>query len=251
MDRREAKEKTEEYLKDMDTSHKNVLEQAIERYSQAKKDAEDEFKQALEIIILEAREGKIRGERKLNEVCGAFKQKLHNYYKDTTKQDLNAIKKLKNKIADVEESIKKSTLLLEEAKKENKEWKQKAKFKIENGNKREIVAKFNACPLKLMKALKIHEKTEKLALENQNLLKQIKSITEQTTNLRRHFTTALGKVRDSAEMKVAFLDKKLNFILEEEANKTAVSNPSVLSPKEIPDTVGSMSGTETPYSNVL
>lgn len=215
MGRREAKERNEECLRDMGFSLEKVLEKAIERYGHAKKEAEVEFKQALEMINFEAREGKIRGERNFNEACMSFKQKLHNYYKEITKQDLETIKKLKNKIVEIEESIKKSKSLLEKAKEEEKELKQNAKFKINNRNSG-IAVKYDAGPFRLMEAVKIHNKTEKLALDNQNLEKQIKDITEKTKNLKREFTTALGKVRDSAEMKVEFLDKKLNFIVDGE-----------------------------------
>lgn len=247
MGRRESKERNEECLRDMDSSQEKVLEQAIERYGHAKIEAEVEFKQALEMINFEAREGKIRGERKFNEACMSFKQKLHNYYKEITKQDLETIKKLKNKIVKIEESIKKSKSLFEKAKEEEKELKRKAKSKI-NNRIGDIAAKFDAGPFRIMEAFKIHNKTEKLTLDNQNLDKQIKDITEKTKNLKRQFTTALGKVRDSAEMKVNFLDKKLNFIAHGEENETVVDS-TVPSSSERLSSEDSMSRIETPYSD--
>lgn len=247
MGRREAKERNEECLRDMGSSQEKVLEQAIERYGHAKIEAEVDFKQALEMINFEAREGKIRGERNFNEACMSFKQKLHNYYKEITKQDLETIKKLKNKIVKIEESIKKSKSLFEKAKEEEKELKRKAKSKINNRNG-DIYAKFDAGPFRIMEAFKIHNKTEKLSLDNQNLDKQIKDITEKTKNLKRQFTTALGKIRDSAEMKVEFLDKKLNFIVDGDENETAVDS-TITSSSERLSSEESMSRTETPYSD--
>lgn len=244
MGRREAKERNEDCLKDMGSSQENILEQAIKRYGHAKKEAEVEFQQALEMINFEAREGKISSERNFDEICMSFKQKLHNYYKEITKQDLETIKKLKNKIVKIEESIKISKSHLDEAKEEEKELKRKAKFKINNYNG-DITVKFDAGPFRIMEAFKIHNKIEKLALDNQNLEKQIKDITEKTKNLKRQFTTALGKIRDSAEMKVEFLDKKLKFIENGEENEasTVPSSPERLSLE------GSMSRTQTPCSD--
>lgn len=218
MSRRESKESNEVYLRDMDDYQKSLMKKAIERFDSSKQETMEEFQRAKEILETRAQEDKIQSEESFRVACEAFKRKLQDYYKEVTKQDFEMIKNLKQSIRKVERNIIHSRLQLEKAQNENKDLKvvsraKTAKREIDDSNS---VARSNASPFKLTQALKMHVDTEKLSIENQNLLEQINDLTEKTNNLRRQFTSTLRKVRESAEVKSFILEKKLNFISEGE-----------------------------------
>lgn len=217
--RRETLEKNEQCIQDMGEHQKNLLEQSVKMFDTVLQETDADFRQAKEIITCEAREAKIMAERAFNDACEGFKEKLHDYYKQITKQDLDTVKKLKREIKKVEEGIENSKFLMQEALKENKALKECAGANLpKKGSK--TVAKFDAGPLKMIEAVKAHNKIEQLALANQNLEEQIKNVMDKTFNLRRQFTLGLKKVRDSAERKVEILHRKLAYILDEKKKKS-------------------------------
>lgn len=232
MARKETQEKNEEYLKAMQDHQKNLLEEAIKKFDTAAEEAHREFVDARETLELEAREGKISGERRLNDACANFKQKLHEYYKEVTRQDLDTIKKLKQDIKRVEENIEKSKLRLKQAREENNFQKTIPKPRFPRPHYSQIFANHDANEVKMTEAFRTHNRLEKLTLKNQELERQIKAVTEETLNLRKQFTLALKRVRDSAEMKATVLERKLNAIMDRNGSESSASDEISYSPEE-------------------
>lgn len=224
MSRKETKETNEVSLKGMDLEQQNLLEQAISRCDRETKETQKVFEESKEAMRLESLENKIRAEKAFNNACQEFKQKLQDYYKKVTKEDIDNIKRVKTDIKNIKDKIMSSKERLADAVEENKRLTELTKSRPKAFIPSSLHQKYDRGHSKLLEACKMHNKIEKLTRENQNLEKQIKDVDDRCCNLRRHFTQALQQVRASLEVKANILDSVSN-----EKDRKAASSPTVQS----------------------
>ncbi|GBM43186.1 hypothetical protein AVEN_50105-2 [Araneus ventricosus] len=170
---------------------------------------------AMKTIETEAQEAKRKAEQEFRNACGSYKQKLQDYYKEITRQDLQAIKDLASKTKNLETTIQSLKTRLREVQEQNAslqaDSRQKRPTKYIPGHSR--IDSKTKLAMKFQKERRIDE----LKKENDLLQDKIKAVEEETVNLRRRFTQALYKVRQSAEMKTRFLESKLQSISKHES----------------------------------
>ncbi|GIY08674.1 dynein regulatory complex subunit 4 [Caerostris darwini] len=210
--RKAATENNNKKLQDMDNHERNLLESSIEAFVATLEKGREINRLAMKTIQGEALEGRRKAEREFRNVCFSYKHKLKDYYKQITKQDLDAIKDLAGKVKKLEATIQSTKLQLQDVQQKNAVLQE---TKRPQGPKRYVPGPSRiSSKLKLAMKREKEKKIERLKKENDALLEKIKETEEETVNLRKHFTQTLYKVRQSAELKTKFLEKKLQALSE-------------------------------------
>ncbi|GBM43184.1 hypothetical protein AVEN_50105-1 [Araneus ventricosus] len=215
MARKTAVENNSKKLKEMDEYERNLLEKSIKAFVAMLEEGSQINRLAMKTIETEAQEAKRKAEQEFRNACGSYKQKLQDYYKEITRQDLQAIKDLASKTKNLETTIQSLKTRLREVQEQNAslqaDSRQKRPTKYIPGHSR--IDSKTKLAMKFQKERRIDE----LKKENDLLQDKIKAVEEETVNLRRRFTQALYKVRQSAEMKTRFLESKLQSISKHES----------------------------------
>ncbi|GFT05422.1 GAS domain-containing protein [Trichonephila clavipes] len=209
MGRMAAMQKNSKKLKDMDRHERDLLEKSIKAFVAMLEEGSQMNRLALKNIQTEALGNRRSIEEQFRTDCNSYREKLHEYYKEITRKDLKVIKEIENKLKTLEKDIQVKQLQLQEIQKQN------ALLKADSYQKSSNRYKFVRSKTNSNTKMKIQKDTEisHLKKENALLLEQIQNIEEETVQLRRNFTQTLYKVRQSAEMKTIFLEKKLHSAL--------------------------------------
>ncbi|GFR03281.1 GAS domain-containing protein [Trichonephila clavata] len=212
MGRMAAMKKNSKRLKDMDRHERDLLEKSIKAFVAMLEEGSQMNRLALKNIQTEALGNRRRTEEQFRTDCRSYREKLHEYYKQITRNDLKVIKETENKLKTLEKDIQAKQLQLQQIQKRN------ALLKTISYQKSSNRYKFVRSKTNSKTKLKLQKDTEisQLKKENALLLEQIQNIEKETVQLRRNFTQSLYKVRQSAEMKTVFLEKKLQSALKSE-----------------------------------
>ncbi|XP_055941742.1 uncharacterized protein LOC129971790 [Argiope bruennichi] len=215
MARKTAVENNSKKLKEMDENERNLLEKSIKAFVAMLEEGSQINRLAIKTIESEAQEAKRKAEQEFRNACGSYKQKLQDYYKEITRQDLQAIKDLTYKAKNLETTIQSLKSRLQEVQQQN------ASLKAASHPKKptKYIPGHSRIDPKTKLAIKLQKekKMDELKKENNLLQNKIKAVEDETVNLRRHFTQVLYKVRQSAEMKTRILERKLKSISNNES----------------------------------
>ncbi|GFU32626.1 GAS domain-containing protein [Nephila pilipes] len=209
MGRMAALEKHSKKLRDVDDYERDLLEKTIKAFVAMLEEGSQMNRLALNSIQNEALENRRSVEQKFRNDCTSYKEKLHEYYKKITKKDLETIKDLESEIKKLETAIQMKQLKLQEIQKQN------ALLKVASYQKGSTRYKSSRSKIdsKTKLKLQVEAKIDRLKKENEVLLEEIRNAEEDTVQLRRNFTRGLCKVRQSADMKITFLERKLKVSL--------------------------------------
>ncbi|GFR03282.1 GAS domain-containing protein [Trichonephila clavata] len=181
-------------LRNMDVK-KHFLKKTIEPFVEIMEEGKQLTRLVSETIQDEALES---SRKEFRNVCSSYKEKLHEYYKELIRQDVEDIRNAKYKSESLEAALKSTQSLL-------KETQQKVILKVNTYKPYESETNSMA-KLKLQKEAEIDE----LKKENAMLLEQIQDVEKEIIQLKKAMTPVLYKIRQSAEMKAAILKKKLS-----------------------------------------
>ncbi|GFY75463.1 GAS domain-containing protein [Trichonephila inaurata madagascariensis] len=190
IERKAAMEKNK--LRNMD-GKKHFLENTIEPFVEIMEEGQQLTRLVSETIQDEALES---SRKEFRDVCTSYKEKLHEYYKELIRQDVEDIRNAKYKAENLEAAFKSTQSLL-------KETQQKALLKVNTYKPYQSEAN-SITELKLQKVAEI----DRLKKENAMLLEQIQNVEKEIVQLRKAMTPVLYKIRQSADMKTAILKKK-------------------------------------------
>ncbi|XP_015920123.1 dynein regulatory complex subunit 4-like [Parasteatoda tepidariorum] len=203
-----------EKIQDLEEHQEKLIEKNTEAFTKMLEDTTFDLKFNIELIETEALETKRIAEHKFRNSCLSYKEQLHEYYKNITKEDLAVIKELKQKIHELEESIKKSKSKLKYIISENRDLETNSERKSGRGTKKLDSAKVIGNDIVISKDFYRQRKIEKLRKENEVLEKEIDRVEKETDNLRCQFTDSLRKIRDSAERKAKLLENKIDVLFD-------------------------------------
>ncbi|GFT05443.1 GAS domain-containing protein [Trichonephila clavipes] len=190
IERKAAMEKNK--LRNMD-GKKHFLEKTVEPFVEIMEEGQQLTRLVSETIQDEALES---SRKEFRDVCSSYKDKLHEYYKELIRQDVEDIRNAKSKVENLEAAFKSTQSLL-------KETQQKALLKVNTYKPYQSEAD-SMTELKLQKVAEI----DRLKKENAMLLEQIQDVEKEIVQLRKAMTPVLYKIRQSADMKATILKKK-------------------------------------------
>lgn len=248
MARKEGMEKNSMKLKETMEFEENLRGITSKRLDEKLAETGFRNKLALKSVEEEALEAKRLGENQYHDICQSYKQRLQEYYKGITRNDLDVIKELEQTAEKIKASIESTKLQIKDIQQQNEN--------LKTGKSKGVATSFEAVQPSLEKKISNMTNSNKSkrmeSLKKKNLILEgkIKVLEERTSNLRDKFTQILHKVRHSSEMRPLLLEKKLNssFSNLDDENSKQFSSEDIGSSNE--ETLNlSLSDLDDEYSN--